>query len=137
MASFKNKHIKIRLLCERAEQEESLRETLEAQGLTQDQIDQTIRAQRSTGFKPVHENLPWEEDKKVITTLHATNSGLPGTHLVKSSTKDMMEKTQRKYDKYNAQKQTQKEGMGSTIQSVGQLSEADEAKKAKKESINR
>jgi len=134
MASFKNKHIKIRILCERAEQEEALREKLESEGLSQEQIDETIKAQRSTGFKPVHTNLPWEEDKKVITTLHATNSGLPGTHLVKTTTKEMMEKTQRKFDKYKAQKLAATNPMGETAQSLGQTSEVDEAKKAKKES---
>ena len=128
MASFKNKHIKMKILCNRAEQEEIIREQLEEQDVPDNEIEKIIREKRAEGFKTAQVDEPWSEKNKVITSLHATNSGLPGTHQVLSSTKDMFAKVQKKYDKYKAAKKAEQEGLGNT----GALSLDDEARKTAK-----
>src|SRR5690349_2704221 len=111
MAAFKSKHIKIRILCEKAEQEEQEREELEAIGKSQKEIDEIIKKNRTSGFKYTHQSAPWEENEKVVSTLHATTHGLVGTHKAKSAAKDFNEKAQKRYDKFKVQKDLEKKGL--------------------------
>jgi len=114
MAAFKAKQMKIRILCERAEKEEIEREYLEAQGLTEQQIDETIKMRKTQNFRTPQQTLPFDEKNKVIKNLHATNLGLTETHLAKSATKAMMEDVERKFAKAKAKKLAATQQIGLT-----------------------
>ncbi len=109
MAAFTAKQIKIKLLCERAEKEDFLKEDLAAQGLTNKEIDEYIQNKRMEPHRKPQTTLPFEESTKSVTILNGTNIGLPNTHLVTTSTKDLMANVQRKFDKYKSLKKTEQE----------------------------
>mmetsp|Transcript_25882 Transcript_25882/g.22824 ORF Transcript_25882/g.22824 Transcript_25882/m.22824 type:complete len:98 (+) Transcript_25882:65-358(+) len=97
MAHFQRQQIKLKIYAEMAEQEEIERERLHDEGYSHDEIERIMKEKRYAGFKKVHDKLPWDEKEKVVTGLHATNSGLPDTHHVKSTTKEGMEVMEKKY----------------------------------------
>jgi len=104
MAHFNARQMKIRILCDRAEKEEIEKEKLEEQGLSEKEIEETIKMRKTQTFHNTGQTLPFDEKEQVIKTLHATNLGLPGTHLIKSSTKAMMDDMERKVAKQKAKK---------------------------------
>lgn len=99
MAYFKRKITKIRILCERAEQYEQEREALEREGFEDDEIARILQEKEERKTQPTIGKLPFDEREKVIRTLDALHGGLSGTHLVKSSTKTMMEKAESRFQK--------------------------------------
>jgi len=109
MAYRKAKEIKMRLLCERAEKEDILREQLHDKGLHTKEIEDYIQNKRMEPYRRPSGTHPIDENLKVIETLNHTTLGLPGTHKVISSTKDQYVKAQKKFDKYKTLKKIEKE----------------------------
>jgi len=106
MAYFKRKCTKIRILCERAEQYEQEREALEMEGYDDEEIVRILQDKEERRTQPTIGKLPFDEREKVIRTLDALHGGLGGTHLVKSSTKTMMETADRRFQKSKARQAT-------------------------------
>ena len=133
MAAFRAKQAKIKLLCERAEQDEVQREELESRGLSRHEIDRAIQESRLEKFRPRKETNPWDEMTKVAPTLTATNIGLVNTHLVKTTTQDLYAPVQKKVEKYKAQKQTaiRDKGLDGEDDQKNQTSEFDQARKTR------
>jgi len=109
MAFRKAQQIKIKLLCERAEKEDILREELHEKGLHTKEIEEFIQNKRMEPYRRPATTHPVDENLKVIETLNHTTLGLPGTHKAISTTKDMYVKAQKKFDKYKTLKQQEKD----------------------------
>jgi len=110
MANFRNKQAKIKLLCERADNEEKLRDGLASQGASHKQIMEAVHDQRLEKYRAnTAETKPWEENGKVVKILNTTNIGLADTHLVKTSAQAMSAGMQKKFDKYKSEKKAQRE----------------------------
>ena len=105
MANLKTKHMKMRILYEIAQKEEIERDQLEAQGLSPEEINSTIKMRKTENFGSTKFNktLPFEERDAIIKNLTATNIGLPATHLIKPSAKLMNEEIEKNFlsDKSN------------------------------------
>lgn len=104
MAHFKNKQIKINLLCERAQKEDILREELLDQGLPNHEIDKIIQNKRTEKYRVNNHVNPWDETTKTVKLLSTTNIGLSDTHLVKTEAQEMQALVQQKFDKHKQQK---------------------------------
>jgi len=115
MANFRNKQAKIKLLCERADKEEVLRDELASRGASHMEIMEAVHDKRLEKYRTnTAETKPWEENGKVVKILNTTNIGLADTHLVKTSAQAMSAGMQKRFDKYKTEKKT----MGATAQSA-------------------
>jgi len=106
MANFNNKWTKIRFQTKRAQWEDDERERLASEGFTNHEIDTYIQNKRMEPFRNPLEVHPIDENRHVVNPVDLTSTGLPGTHLVKSSAKDFNARSQKRYDKYLVQKKT-------------------------------
>jgi len=109
MANFNNRLTKIRFQCERAQKEDNERERLAAEGFTNHEIETYIQNKRMEPFRRPLEVHPIDENRHVVNHVDLTSTGLPGTHLVKSSAKDFNTRAQKRFDKHLVQKKTTKE----------------------------
>jgi len=109
MANFNNRQTKIRIQCERAQKEDVERERMATEGFTNHEIEDYLQNKRMEPFRRPLTVHPMDENRRVVNPVDLTSTGLPGTHLVKSSAKDFNTRTQKKYDKYLDQKKVAKE----------------------------
>jgi len=109
MANFNNRQTKIKLQCERAQKEDGERERMATEGFTNHEIESYIQNKRMEPFRRPLTVHPIDENRHVVNPVDLTSTGLPGTHLVKSTAKDFNVRAQKKYDKYNDQKKTARE----------------------------
>jgi len=109
MANFNNTRTRIRFQCERAEKEDIIRENLAAEGFTNHDIENYIQNKRMEPFRRPLTVHPMDENRHVVNTVALTSTGLPGTHLTKSETKDMFVRAQKRLDKHTLARKTAKE----------------------------
>ncbi len=131
MAFFKNKQIKIKLLCERAEKEDIIREELLAEGLSTHEIEKYIQDKRLEKYRKPAGTLPWDESSATVKMMSATNIGLADAHKVASTAKDMNNRVEKRYNKYKTEKDQAK--LGETVKSAEAGDEMKETKKQSKE----
>jgi len=109
MANFNNRQTKIRIQCERAQWEDGERERMATEGFTNHEIETYIQNKRMEPFRRPLEVHPMDENRHVVNTVDLTSTGLPGTHLVKSTAKDFNVRAQKRFDKHIVQKTTLRE----------------------------
>ncbi len=105
--NFQERRLKIKLLQQRALEQEALREQLEDTGMNPLQVakelhkDRRVKEMGPAAASTAVGKLPFEEDKRILNNLGVTNTGLSHSHKQLSNTKLMYEQIDRVVKKHN------------------------------------